>query len=37
MSKHLSLRLAKQSEKELAMQCINMAKAHLKAQGIDQW
>ncbi len=32
-----SLRLAKQGEQHIAMDIINMAKTHLKDQGIDQW
>lgn len=31
------LRVAALSEVELAMDIINQAKAHLRAQGIDQW
>ena len=31
------LRAAALSEVELAMDIINQAKAHLRAQGIDQW
>ena len=31
------LRAAALSEEELAMDIINQAKAHLRAQGIDQW
>lgn len=33
----IKLRTVKENEKDLAMQIINMAKAHLKNQGIDQW